>query len=547
MIEPGQIAVIDDTPLVDRWTRQYLDLFEQAEGEDPRVEAIGLCEPLKVRVISKGPPILYTVLKPFQKWLWKVLKRNKPFQLIAGYVTEEIINDTFGTLADDEIMLSGDYVSSTNKIKSWASECAVDELFDLMKEEMSEETLDSVPTNFLARLKIMFLKALTQHEFVVGEETLPQTNGQLMGSIISFPFLCIANAAMCRHSLETSYGRNFRLTNKPGRERGAIAPVLINGDDCVLKGHRYRLRSIWEPITRTGGLETTLGKTYFSNEFLTINSTIFTWKESQQRWVERNYINLGLMMGRRRGAGLSADDKVHGGQLGNICRELQRSCPPRMWPAVKKRFIYYNMTTLSKYPNIPWYVPEWLGGYGLPHDGELSEMDRYAATIIKMRMLHSRDFRPILPKDMDTWILHQLVEKEIRTRHPNLEQVFFDVAHLPNGDVVNLEDEFSRAYKSLVCDVMQRLQYSDLEKIADRNAVHKALIHNSNVWGRAFKLAAQTLGSNDLEPMCDEDMLYENKQIVYPVVVRDHGEFLAELLPGRNLPPTRKPKIIEYR
>jgi hypothetical protein len=220
-----------------------------------------------------------------------------------------------------------------------------------------------------------------------------------------------------------------------------------------------------------------------------------------------------------------------------------------MWAEVKKRFIYYNMTTLTKYPNIPWYVPEWLGGYGLPHDGEMSDMDRYAATVIKMKLLTSRDFRPILPKDMDTWVLHQMVEREIRKRHPNLEQVFFDVAELPNGESVCLEDEYSRAYKTLVCDAMQRLSYDDLQKVADRNIVHKALIHNSNVWGRAYKLAAQWLksGSPELEMMSDGDMEYENKDVVYPIVVRNHGNILAELLPGRNIPVIRKPNITAYR
>jgi hypothetical protein len=306
-------------------------------------------------------------------------------------------------------------------------------------------------------------------------------------------------------------------------------------------------------------LETSLGKTYFSRQFLTINSAIFVWNEPTNKWVEARYVNLGLMMGRRRDATkdakctveAQAPSQVHGGQLGNISRELKRSCPPRLWAQAKKRFVYYNMTTLSKYPNIPWYIPEWLGGYGLPRDdvseGNVSDEDRYAATIIKMKMLSHKEFRPVLPKDMDEWILHQKVEKQLKEEYKGILPVFFDVGHLPSGEAVILEEEYSKAYKALVCDTVQRLQLKDLSKKLKGDSVHRALQHNSNVWGRAFSLAKKFIESGvSLDMMTDEDMCYENKDIVYPVVIRSHAEMVAQVLPGRAY-VEHKPKKILYR
>ncbi len=115
-----------------------------------------------------------------------------------------------------------------------------------------------------------------------------------MGSIVSFPILNIANAALCRLSLEESdhKRRKFRLTNQAYPKSGKIAPLRVNGDDCLLRGHKTRLRVSWEENTAFAGLSSSIGKTYFSPIFCTINSKIYEFDVTTGKWVEQKYVNL---------------------------------------------------------------------------------------------------------------------------------------------------------------------------------------------------------------------------------------------------------------
>jgi len=393
--------------------------------------------------------------------------------------------------------------------------------------------LSDFPPHFMTNLKSLMLKALTKHTFVeliptgkiypvTGKEIYrivrhPQTEGQLMGSIISFPFLCIANAAICRMSMEVANRTTLRLTDKPYPGSGPIAPMLINGDDCVLKGLEHRLRTCWESIALVAGLESSVGKTYFSNNFITINSTIFNY-EGQHGWKEQRYINLGLMMGRKRNGkgdnhGFKPQLDTH--ELGTICRELKRSCPPDLWSDVKKRFIYYNGNALKQFPNIPWFVPEWLGGIGLPCDDheEISELDRRVCTYLKMNMNTNRKLKPCKPKEASEYKMHQLVMKQLRCYDylgtPNYRQVNSE------GRLVELQTEFSRLYKYLTINFLftKRL-FGDLStQVGAEGNVRKAMFHNSDLWAMAGKHAFQH------EAMSDEDMMHENKDLVLPCVI----------------------------
>jgi hypothetical protein len=352
-----------------------------------------------------------------------------------------------------------------------------------------------------------------------------------MGSIISFPFLCIANAALCRLSLERSEHKRFRLTNKPYKGSGAIAPLMVNGDDCLLRGEQRRLRSCWEPITAFAGLSTSIGKTYFSSKFCTINSTIFEWDDAAYRWREAKYINLGLMCGMNRASGVDGGNiQVGFHQLGTICRELKRSCPTDMWPAVKRRFIYYNKNTLDKYTGIPWFVPEWLGGVGLPMDSptEVGDLDRRCATVIRSRAKAERTYRPCKPKDMCVWKLHQLVNKQLKPYA--IEEVNFRKAMLPSGEIVDLEEEYSTSYKLLICNLLQAVPFEGIKNLLEEKGnIHKALLHNVDVWSRARSRVSE-LGLSVVEPMTDVDMAYENKHLVLPIFVRSFRDHLAEYI-----------------
>jgi len=238
----------------------YPELLEEALKEQPHTIVIGLPEPLKVRCITAGPPLTYTVLKPMQKWLWKTLKKYKCFRLIGEPVSEEIVMEQLGQLLEDEEFISGDYKASTDNLHGWVSECLLDALVECWLECYQK----GVPRDMFAveifNFKHLMRKALTGHILMnpiyneqyrkgklTGDEPdlfRDQREGQLMGSIISFIFLCLANGAMCRYAMELSDFVNYSLTGKT--KYGYVsAHLLINGDDCVFRG-------IWGNVSRFG-------------------------------------------------------------------------------------------------------------------------------------------------------------------------------------------------------------------------------------------------------------------------------------------------------
>jgi len=387
---------------------------------------------------------------------------------------------------------------------------------------------------FFESLKVLFLKALTKHIFVQYEEIdeleaqslpsglflktikgvvhtyktkhLPQTEGQLMGSIISFPFLCIANAALCRLSLELSSKKVYRVTNNV-QTPGALAPLLINGDDCLLTGDPS-LRPIWEFKCKFAGLESSVGKTYFSNNFCTINSVIFEKDKRSGIWYTRKYVNMGLVLGRSK----DGQNKVTLNKLGSLSRDLKSSCPTTVWPKVKKMFIRNNRNELNRYPNLPWFIPEWLGGIGLPRDNdtEISDIDRKICTIIKMNY-HNPKFLIVKPQEMAEWVMHKEVMKKERLH--GLKPVHFKNVNYSNCEY-DLSSEYAQYYKYATIDL---LMTHSLEEIKQLTKGREAYLQNTKVWMRAHKLLAASGGF--IPPMSNEDMESENKRLVIPCVI----------------------------
>jgi len=513
--EDGDFLILDATRFESRWKNLYWSIFKDAITEVPLVAPVGLSEPLKVRVISKGPPLLYTALKPMQKILWRTLKKHRVFNLIGRYVLPEDIDICLGKLEEDEIAVSGDYKASTDNLHSWVSETILDELMICINENLSSEELGQFPVDFLKNLGALLKKALTKHIFEFEGVQSPQLEGQLMGSIISFPFLCLANAAICRYAIEKSYNRTFSLIARRGFD---LAPLLVNGDDCLFRGPIRSIRSLWETLGSNAGLSSSVGKTYFNSTFCTINSTIFQWDGAH--WIERKYINLGLLHGQRRSQAQGQSAFQGTSQLGVLCRELKRSCPPRLWPSVKKRFLLLNKEELTKY-KVPWMVPEWLGGIGLPIDStdEISELDRKLCTVLK-RFYGDPKYRVTKQSQAALWKQHKLVER--RLNDLGLTEVNFENCVIQDGEQVALEESFSKAYKYMTIDLLFHRRIDDLIESKELAATC-AMKRNEKSYCTARKYLEMSVrkGFDLIEPMCDDEMAYEKKDSFYPVAVRD--------------------------
>jgi hypothetical protein len=509
----------------------YPVLLEQSILEKPETVVIGLPEPLKVRCITAGPPLTYTVLKPIQKWLWRTLKKLRVFRLIGETVSEEIVEDALGALLTDEEFISGDYKASTDNLHSWVSDRLCQRLFYQIRKNNIDDQ-EFVPEEYINKIEILVKRALTGHMILhpsvmkeYRQKNLPdfetlvreglikeQKEGQLMGSIVSFPFLCLANAALCRHAMEICEFKSFSLVDREikGYQR---CPLLINGDDCVFRGNKM-LFEVWKRITAFAGLESSVGKTFRSSKFLTINSCQYKYEISDWEdfsgnaesgcYTELKYVNLGLVYGQKK-------DGVRGKnfyQIGALSSDLFRTCPRElftsaaelqlkeaqriryrvryrrelinqhligtvkdkdwvqtsrdvldkvMFEGVERQVVEVVKTSSILFANVPWFLPEWLGGLGIvPWKKEqITEFDTVGAVYIRSHMM-DRDIKPMSISEHSQWEMHKFVGDQLTDykflENQNFRKVKYD------GTCRNLSKDYLKLYKLLLTKVFLEAQ-----------------------------------------------------------------------------------------
>jgi hypothetical protein len=372
----NQEIFIDPKNLNARYKKLWQRCLVEAIKETPDARPVALAEPLKTRVITAMPPFQQLVVRPIWSKMHRILRAHPAFTLIGKPVTAKYLLERLGYhLKDDELYVSGDYEAATDNLYSEVSEIIASEIGEIFRLIPSE--------------KEIFKTSLTG---LLIDDKL-QTRGQLMGSVTSFPVLCIANATVTRWALEISEKRKYTLRD---------AKLMINGDDVLFRGKKgcYEL---WAKLTNAIGLKESVGKTYVSREFVEINSTIFTidrgdpdrFLEPKEKvgFVERlncfkqsKYVNLGLLYGLKRSQGRTGlnDQTRVDNNLAARSRKLIEFGPERLKEVLMKRFIKHHRKLLEKAKGLPWFIPTWLGGWGLPSGswGEPSELDRRLARSI---------------------------------------------------------------------------------------------------------------------------------------------------------------------
>lgn len=210
------------------------------------VEAHAIPEPLKVRMITKEQPISYA-LKPLQIAMSKALKDFGCF--FPGYRgdLQDFINKNLE--GQRGFLLSGDYSAATDNLNS-----------DVMLTCLNE-IKKSFPTHSELRKYIDFFGG--QHKIIypkwTGVPDVIQRRGQLMGSLLSFPILCLANASTLCHL------RHQDLSD---------LKACVNGDDILFVDDDRKIKS-WKRIATALGLVPSIGKNFQSNFFGTFNSQLF--------------------------------------------------------------------------------------------------------------------------------------------------------------------------------------------------------------------------------------------------------------------------------
>lgn len=324
-------------------------------------------EPFKVRVISKGNALPYYACKPLQKALWESLKDIPCFRLIGRPLSPTDICDLTVKAEKTWEWFSIDYSAATDGL-SWRY---TSRILRFLLAHQPEETLG------------LALSVLGPHRLYYPDAGCAvyrglQTNGQLMGSILSFPILSLANLG--------TYLVTMRHEQQGWTFKEIINHVLINGDDMVYAGPP-ELWSKHIQVANDVGLKMSIGKAYHHRTYLNINSTAVHYGlhlESDLPF-EIPYLNVGLFFGRHKVQSSVADDHhdEDKGLFANANTLLRGSLPGkgldvlRQYIALHQKkmlkeseiMLIFPETRTSKIVSRNWFLPISSGGMGIepPH------------------------------------------------------------------------------------------------------------------------------------------------------------------------------------
>jgi len=424
-----------------------------AKEEPNHAVPVALPEALKWRVITKGPPFKMFSLTNIQQMLHAVLRKHPAFKLVgsptggeatlAEYLEKRLKTKTT-PWKQGEVFHSGDYKAATDNFKSWASRVCADEISNVLglPPSMRKLLTDSL-SEYYIELKNRKGKTI---------KIAKQTKGQLMGSIVSFPVLCLVNAAVTRRAYEEG------ASTAQGVVRMSLedCPIAINGDDVAGRTNQVGVAS-WKYYIPFVGLEESIGKTLYSEDFVQVNSTDFiarTNAKGEKELTEIPYVNMGLVSGLKRSGGQASLYDYGEYTFGARYRELMKKTPTHLRDKVHRLFIKYNKKSLSSI-RLPWYIPEWMGGLGLTGHAKPSELDlRIAQKILfewKERRPHSLGATPT------EWKIWELATERapkpfvVKTENPGVK-AYEHVLHLHAIDILFDSDVTMDAIRDVTGD-----------------------------------------------------------------------------------------------
>jgi hypothetical protein len=323
---------------------------------DAKVEAV--LEPFKVRTISKGESLPYYLAKRMQLVLHGAMRKMECFRLIgrpldATDLMDLVKQSNFYLDSEESSWLSIDYSAATDGLSA----------------RLSSEIMKQLLGNLFVRnpyVYNMMLSVLAPHRIfypkVAGVQLDPvlQQNGQLMGSVLSFPILCLANLGLYL---------TVRKRERPWAPlRNLLGSVLVNGDDMLYIGSKSEW-DLHKVLGKRIGLEMSPGKAYLHKRYANVNSTSLDMDLSKARSspVEVKFLNVGLMVGQHKVLGkVGSDDDIRSNPVSAVIAEVVRGSLPRKQADVFKQYCSMHSGELKreiKGRNL--FVPKVLGGMGV--------------------------------------------------------------------------------------------------------------------------------------------------------------------------------------
>nr|WAK77796.1 MAG: RNA-dependent RNA polymerase [Botourmiaviridae sp.] len=205
-------------------------------------------------------------LKPLHKTIYKRLSGMK--WLCRGDVTDDKLRTAGFSRKLGGVLTSGDYASATDNLSIEVYETCLSVMLKnscCVPPNIIEYALRACrPTLYpdLGDYRSSLVISAIEGKWRPVEPLPPIQKGQMMGSLLSFPLLCLQNYLAFRFAT-----RKFR---------GRI-PVIINGDDILFQSP-IELSRQWAEVVCRIGLQVEPTKTSVEKNWGTLNSTLFAFR-----------------------------------------------------------------------------------------------------------------------------------------------------------------------------------------------------------------------------------------------------------------------------
>jgi len=308
------------------------------------------------------------------------LRESRVFQLIGSTVSEDVIKEQFRLRQPGEFLISGDYSAATDNLKIEVTKT----IFEVILRRIAEDLDWSAEAESLCHLarKVLYEHVISYPKDS-GIQDVMQGTGQLMGSVLSFPILCLANCICCWISL---YG------NLSFQE----LPILVNGDDIAFSCTRARYK-IWSDSLADFGFVKSVGKNYCHKRFMIINSELFDSEYLKSGRCHLPFFNAGLLLGRHRVSKVKSVPMIKVGDYFEdgdveqmpIVTTLDLVLGGAVHPErALGRFIHYNMDAIKEVTSnkMNLFLPRCRGGLGIASHGinyKITSWQRRYATYLE--------------------------------------------------------------------------------------------------------------------------------------------------------------------
>jgi len=261
----------------------------------------GVKEPAKVRTVTAGEALPYWLTRSFQKDVHAYIRQIPQFSL-CGQPLEawhlkflDRLSSEFGLFqgftfdGERTVWVSGDYSAATDEIDIRLTRICHGIMMEKLMTSYEQQGCDPetilkyryildaciephlvhYPHNYQASEELRTC-TLRPEDALLGRDMenlnpCVQQNGQLMGSTLSFPILCIVNFCVSWLAL-FPHVEDFRKI-----------PILVNGDDILFRCRESQY-AVWCDHVKNAGFRKSLGKNFAHEDKIFINS---------QPWVAR--------------------------------------------------------------------------------------------------------------------------------------------------------------------------------------------------------------------------------------------------------------------